>query len=203
MTVWAVKNAKMQKSLSMALTTATSVHDVVRSGPPQSSGWDRRSRSDRPRYHERHTESSQNSTFWGSGEFVYVVGPSFIVLGKTVARTSRVFDFQDGGRRTDRQKSCNWFLNNYNAEYGLKQHLFLRCKAFICTFSFFISLINPQLTSLYCSLISHGSKKGPAKYFGTQKVGGLFYILAPPHFSKWGAQPPSPPAPPPLHRTEK
>jgi len=61
------------------------------------------------------------------------------------------------------RKSCNQFLNNYKAEFGLKQHL-------ICsgTFLFFISLINPQLTSLYCNF-SYGSKKGPAKYFSERE----------------------------------
>ena len=41
----------------------------------------------------------------------------------------------------------------------------------MCTFSFFISLINPQLTSLYCNF-SCGSKKGPEKYFWDTKSGG-------------------------------
>ena len=42
-----------------------------------------------------------------------------------------------------------------------------------CTFSFFISLINPQLTSLYCNF-SYGSKRALQNIFGTQKVGGYF-----------------------------
>jgi len=40
-------------------------------------------------------------------------------------------------------------------------------------FIFFISLINPQLTFLYCNF-SRSSKNGPAQYFGTQKVGAIF-----------------------------
>ena len=93
-------------------------------------------------------------------------------------------------------KAVHQCLNNYKAEFGLKQHLF--CKACICTFSFFICLINPQLTSLYFNF-SYGSKKSPAKYFGTQKVVGLFLKLAP-TFKSGGLSSPSPPAMPPLGR---
>jgi len=48
-------------------------------------------------------------------------------------------------------------------------------------FSFFIFLINPQLTSLYCNF-SFGSKKGPAKYFCNTKSGGGAILDISPHF---------------------
>jgi len=69
-------------------------------------------------------------------------------------------------------------MNNYNAELGLKQHLI--CGAELaCTFSFFISLINRQLNSLYC-IFSHGSKKlGPCKIFWETKSGAIFEISPP------------------------
>jgi len=66
------------------------------------------------------------------------------------------------------------------------------------TFSFFISLINPQLTFLSCNF-SYGSKKGPAKYFWDTKSGGAIFEISPTSKSK-GLNPSSPknPAPPPL-----
>ena len=55
----------------------------------------------------------------------------------------------------------------------------LQCKACTCTFSFFISLIIPQLTSLCCNF-SYGSKKGPAKYFWDTKYSGAIIKISPP-----------------------
>jgi len=72
------------------------------------------------------------------------------------------------------RKSCNRFTNNYKAEFGLKHHQICGVKLALCTFSFFISLINPQLTALYCNF-SYGSEKWPCKIFlGHKKWGGYF-----------------------------
>jgi len=79
------------------------------------------------------------------------------------------------------RKSCNRFPNNYNSEFGLKQHLICGTKLAYVHFHFLSPSFNSQLTSLYCNF-SYGSKNGPAKYFwDTKSGGGLFYILAP-HF---------------------
>ena len=97
-----------------------------------------------------------------------VVGFGRYTQGRRNEKNSGGAKGSDGGTRigvdggvllgANPRKSCNWFTNNYKAEFGLKQHHICGVKLALCTFSFFISLINPQLTYLYCNF-SYGSEK--------------------------------------------
>ena len=70
-------------------------------------------------------------------------------------------------------------MNNYKAEFGLKQHLICSAKLAYYVHFHLSSPFNPQLTPLYCNF-SNSSKKGPAKYFwDTKKWGELFLKFAP------------------------